>query len=276
MNTRNQNLKARMLKNPLAIAAICCLGLGTMNMAAQAQDMYDYDYDTPAERQIDRPIQDFFIGRTVQTQDAGDLQLSVGAMHQRDGDLRFSEIRTRAEYGVSDRLQLQAELPFQINDRPSNFEAQTDVSNFQVGATYSILRGDDPISLSAGMDVAIPVGDEAPMPDGRNDSRNVWKPSLMVGRDLGPTQAYGDVQAEIGEGSNAVNYNIGVVYPAGTLAPTMELNARAVENGTPEFYATPGLYYNFSERAELGLGVPIGLNDQSRQGQIMAKFNFQF
>lgn len=276
METKNVNRKSRMFKNPLAIAAACCLGLGAMSPALHAQDMYEYDFDVPAERQIDRPIEDFFIGRTVQTQEAGEMQLSAGAMHQRDGDLRFSEIRTRAEYGLTDRLQLQAELPFQVNDRPTNFEAQTDVTSLQVGATYSILRGDDPISLSAGMDVAVPIGDDEAMPDGRDDSRNIWKPSLMVARDFGPTQVHADAQAEIMDGANALNYNVGMVYPVGVVAPTLELNARAVENGSPQVYATPGLYYNFSERAEVGLGVPIGLNEQSRDGQIMAKFNFQF
>lgn len=275
MNTKNQNHKSWM-NSPLAIAAMCCFGVGVSSSALQAQDMYDYDIDTPAERQISRPIEEFFVGRTVQTQEAGQVQMSVGGMHQRDGDLRFSEIRTRAEYGLTDRLQLQAELPFQVNDQPSNFEAQTDVSNFQVGATYSLLRGDDPISLSAGMDVAVPVGNANTMPDGVNDERTTWKPSLMVGSDLGPTQLHADVQGEIGQGSNGLNYNVGLVYPAGVLAPTMELNARTTENASPQFYATPGLYYNFSERAELGVGVPIGLNEQSRDGQIMAKFNFKF
>jgi hypothetical protein len=274
MNTKKQNHK--WMSSPLAVAAMCCMGFGMTSSALQAQDMYDYDFDVPAERQISRPIEEFFIGRTVQTREAGELQMSVGGMHQRDGDLRFSEIRTSAEYGITDRLQLQAELPFQVNDQPSNFEAQTDVSNFQVGATYSLLRGDDPISLSAGMDVSVPVGNQNAMPDGMDDERTIWKPSLMVGRDLGPTQVHADVQGEIGQRSNGLNYNVGVVYPAGAIAPTMEFNARTTENASPQFYATPGLYYNFSERAELGVGVPIGLNDQSRDGQIMAKFNFKF
>jgi hypothetical protein len=280
MNTINLNNKiSKTIRKSWAIALTCCLGAGLASNAASAQDMnYNYDFDVPAERQIDRPVQELFMTQTVQTQQAGELQLSVGAMHQRDEDLRFSEVSTRAEYGLTDRLQLQAQLPFQVNDRPTNFEAQTDVSNLQVGATYSILRGDDPISLSAGMDVAVPIGDQAAMPDGRNDDQTIWKPSLMVAHDFGVTQLHADAQAELSGGSddNAINYNVGAIYDAGALAPTMELNARSMENSTPEFYATPGLFYSFSDRAQVGVGVPIGLNEQSRDGQVMAKINIRF
>lgn len=277
MNTTKLNDQiSKTIRNSCAIA-LTCLGAGLASTVASAQDMnYDYDFDVPAERQINRTVDELFMTQTVQTEQAGELQLSVGAMHQRDGDLRFSEISTRAEYGLTDRLQLQAQLPFQVNDRPSNFDAQTDVSNLQVGATYSILRGDDPISLSAAMDVAVPIGDQAAMPDGRNDDQTIWKPSLMVARDFGAAQVHADAQAEIARGDDAINYNIGAIYNAGSIAPTMELNARSMENSTPEFYATPGLFYRFSESAQVGVGVPIGLNEQSRDGQIMAKFNVRF
>jgi hypothetical protein len=276
MNTTKLNDKMKTIRNSCAIA-LTCLGAGLASNVASAQDMnYDYDFDVPAERQINRTVDELFMTQTVQTEQAGELQLSVGAMHQRDGDLRFSEISTRAEYGLTDRLQLQAQLPFQINDRPSNFDAQTDVSNLQVGATYSILRGDDPISLSAAMDVAMPIGDQAAMPDGRNDDQTIWKPSLMVARDFGAAQVHADAQAEVSRGDDAVNYNVGAIFNVGALAPTMELNARSMENSTPEFYATPGLFYSFSENAQVGVGVPIGLNEQSRDGQVMAKINVRF
>lgn len=277
MNTSKLNDKvSNIIRNTCATALACVLGAGMVS-EAKAQDMnYDYDFDVPAERQIDRPVQELFMTQTVQTQRAGEVQLSVGAMHQRDGDLRFSEISSRAEYGLTDRLQLQAQLPFQVNDRPTNFEAQTDVSNLQVGATYSILRGDDPISLSAGMDVAVPIGDQEAMPDGRNDDMTTWKPSLMVARDFGAAQVHADAQAEINAGADALNYNVGAIFDAGVFSPIVELNARSVEDSRPEFYATPGLFYSFSERAQVGVGVPIGLNEQSRDGQIMAKFNLQF
>lgn len=277
MNTSKLNNKvSKIVRNTCATALACVLGAGMVN-EAKAQDMnYNYDFDVPAERQIDRPVQELFMTQTVQTQRAGELQLSVGAMHQRDEDLRFSEISSRAEYGVTDRLQLQAQLPFQVNDRPTNFEAQTDVSNLQVGATYSLLRGDDPISLSAGMDVAVPIGDQAAMPDGRNDDQTIWKPSLMAAHDFGAAQVHADAQAELSGGADAINYNLGAIFKAGVLNPVLELNARSVEDSKSEFYVTPGLFYSFSESAQVGVGVPIGLNEQSRDGQIMAKFNLQF
>lgn len=281
MKTMKMNRKPSGLLRKVAFALACTLALP---MAAQAQYMEDgyYGADLDNAPQITRPVDQLFMGRTVHTQEQGTAEISLGVSHERMGsnmsDRRFNEVKARAEVGVTDRLQLQAELPYQIDDRPGTFDAQENVGNIEVGAMYSLLRGDDPISLSAGLDVAIPVGRQASLPssDMRSSDMTVWKPNMIVARDFGPVQVHTNLEAQLSEETRGFNYDIGTVYSTGSpIAPSLELNARTMESATPQFYATPGLTYSFSDRAKVGLGVPIGLNDQSADAAVVGQFSLQ-
>jgi hypothetical protein len=269
---------SRLLRNAGLMAIVCALGFPAIGSAQMADSDYRYDLDNAP--QISRSIQTFMMGRTVQTRNQGELQMSLGASHERMGESagsqRFSEISARAEFGLTDRLQ----LPYQIDDRQGSYSAQTNFGNAEVGATYSLLRGDDPISLSAAMDVQVPVGHQASLPASDNTLRTsdqtIWKPALIVAKDFGPTQVHTDLQAELGAGpsNRALNYNVGAVVPLGKFAPTMEFTGRTMDNRAPQFYATPGVSYSLSDRAQIGVGVPIGLNSQSTNSAVMAKFSF--
>lgn len=285
MKTINRTRKpSSLLKSVGTLALLCSIGLplGISSVHAQAlngSDSYSYDLDNAP--QIGGSNYEFFLGQSVQTQPQGSLQMIVGGSHERgsesQGSTRFSELKARAEYGVTDRLQLQAEVPYQIDDRPGSYTSQDNVGNVQVGATYSLLRADDPISMSAGMDVQIPVGHQAALNqmDVRASDQTIYKPQLIVGRDFGPTQIHANAQAELGSGVRGLDYNIGAVLPVGRVAPSLEMNARTMDQQQPQFYATPGLSYAFSDRAQVGVGVPLGLNDQSTSASVMAKFSFQ-
>lgn len=260
---------------PWALAIMCCVGLASN---ASAQGVYqDYDFDVPAESQMSRPVDEFLMGKTVQTQSEGSLQMSISGSHERQGEVsRFNQIRARAEYGITDRLEGQLSLPLQISDQPGSYNAQTDIGDIEVGAMYSILRGDDPISLSAGVAAEIPIGEQMNEQDIANRDEVMWKPSLVVGKDLGAMQVHANLEGELGGNVQGLNYDVGTIFPIGAIAPTLEFNARTTESASPELYLTPGVFYNFSNRAELGLGAGVGLNEQSDDVRVMAKFNFQF
>jgi len=281
MKTTKMNSKpSRLLQSACAFAVACMLGLP---LAANAQYMEDEYYGSDLDAgQISRHVDQLPMGRTVQTQEQGATEISIGASHERSGvdqgSQRFSEIKARAEVGITDRLQLEAELPYQVDDRPgSSFQAQENFGNVLIGGTYSLMRDNDPVSMSAGVDVQIPVGHQAALPsnDLRASDQTIWKPSLIVGRDFGPVQVHTNMQAELGTGVRGFNYDISTVVPVGRVAPSLELNARTLESATPQFYATPGLTYSFSDRTKLGVGVPIGLNNQSTEAAVVGRLSVQ-
>jgi len=282
MKTTKMNRKpSRLIRSASALAAACMLCLPIASQAQYMEDEY-YGADLDNAPQMTRWVEQLPMGRTVQTQRAGETEITVGASHERSsveaGSQRFSEIKARAEVGVTDRLQLQAELPYQVDDRPgSTFNAQENVGNVTVGGMYSLLRADDPISMSAGLDVQIPVGHQASIPsrDMRSSDVTVWKPSLIVGRDFGPVQMHTNLQAAVSTQDRGFNYDISGVMPIGRVAPSLELNGRTIESAAPQFYATPGLTYSFSDRAQVGVGTPIGLNDQSTEFGVVGRFSLQ-
>lgn len=260
-----------------AMAAICCLGISALGTSAFAQgydDTYSYDYTTV---KLDRPIQRMLVTSTAQTEDQGQALVSVGANYLHSGDMRLTQIRGRAEYGITDHLQAQAEFPMSIVDHPGGYIAQAAGDNIQVGAMYSMVPGGSaPIALSAGMDVQFPTGS----PNSPNYQNTVvYKPGLMAAHDLGPTQIQANAQAEFpasGGGSNALNYNVGAILPLGVVAPTVELNGRSTQTSRNELYVTPGAFYRFSDKIEAGVGVPIGISDQAQSTRVLAKLNVKF
>jgi len=264
--TKNTPRSSRLFRSSLAIAAIC-LGLHLNNATAPAQ--------TITNEPLDRPVEELFIGQTAYTQPQGSTQMILSGSQARTGDLRNTNVIGRAEYGVTDHLQLQAELPFDITDRSSNFTAQTGVSRAQVGAMYSFMDRRDPVAISAGVDVEVPLGSSSDVTGDRPSQGPTYKPSLIVAGGTGITTVHASAQGELGQPSKAVNYSVGSMFNLGSWVPTMELNSRAQENIRPEFYATPGLTYKFSDRAQIGAGAAIGLNDQSQDVKAVAKFSLQ-
>lgn len=292
METKNSDRKPSRLHRNLSLALSCCAGLSltvgsaiaqqAMSLDEMPSSQYDDGYgqtssiQSMSSSQISRPVDQLFTGQTVYSEEKGNLQLSLSGAHERDGSQRFNEVTARAEYGVTDRLQFQAELPYQVADRTGSFSADKNVGNVEVGALYSIMRGSAPISLSAAMDVQIPVGHQSAISDNRGSSETLLKPSIIAAKDFSGTQVHSSIQAELGGADRALNYNVGAVRQFGSWSPTVEMAAQTMDNRAPEFYATPGVYYNFSNRAELGVGAPIGLNAPAEDAQIMAKFNFRF
>jgi len=252
----------------LTMAMISCAGILTATSVAPAQRIN-------MSENVSRPAEELVIGQTSYTQPEGTTQLILSASQDRTNDSRSSTVSMRGEYGVTDRLQLQGELPVDIMDRSSSsFSAQSGITRAQVGAKYGITTTHDPVALSAAMDIEFPFG-SSDVNGERPSAGPTYKPALMLSTGSGPVTAHADAQAELGQPSRALNYNAGTQFSLGSWVPSVEVNARAMENSAPEVYATPGVTYKFSDRAQLGAGAAIGLNDQSESVKLMAKFSMQ-
>jgi len=263
----NTAKSARLLRSPWALALACAVGMQISTSAAKAQVLIDSD--------VDRPAEELMVGQTVYTQPEGATQMILSGSQDRDGDLRQSHVSARAEFGVTDRLQVQAEVPFDITDRSTNFAAQSGISRIAAGAKYLVTAPRSPIALAAGMDVEVPLAKATDVTGDRPAAGPTYKPSLILAAGAGPVTVHTSAQAELGQPSRALNASIGSQYALGNWVPSFELNSKAVENTNPQFYATPGLTYKISDRAQLGVGAAVGLNDQSSPVNLMAKFSMQ-
>jgi len=266
MKVKNRTRRPLGLIRGIYAVALICIGLqfNIRTASAQLVEMGDG---------VSRPAEELFVGQTVYTQPQGGTQMILSGSQIRTGDLRDSRVSARVEYGLTDRLQLQAELPVDISDRSSGFTAQTGVSRIEGGATYRMTSIESPVALAAGMNIEAPLAKSTDVTGDRPAAGPIFKPSLIMATGSGPVTVHGSTQAELGQPTRALNYSIGSQYDLGSWVPSLEVNSRAVENAHPQFYATPGVTYKFSEKTQLGVGAAIGLNDQSNAVQVIGKFS---
>jgi len=267
MNAGNSNGSSNSMFKPMAAALMCALGLGLSSTASHAQGMFDEPALT-----TDPPVESLFQGQTTYTRDQGEARMEIGASHQRSGEIRNNEIVGRTEYGITDRLQAQVSLPLEIADQSGGFSASTGMSRVEVGAKYSVLPSSSPMALSAGVDVDVPLASKD-VTGSRPSAGPTFKPSIAAGGGSDRAQVQASIQGELGQPNRGLNASVGGMYSLGSVVPTMEFSSRATENETPEFYATPGVTYKFSDRTQLGVGAGIGLNDKSDDVQVMAKLS---
>jgi len=263
MNAGKSTRSSARLYSPLAVALMCALGLNLGSSSAQAQSI-----DEP----VTGPVESLFQGQTTYSRQQGDVRMEISGSHQRDGEIRNNEIVGRAEYGITNRLQAQVSLPLDIADRSGTVAAQTGMSRVEVGAKYSVMPTSSPVSLSAGMDVAVPLGSQDVMGT-RPSAGPTFKPMIAAGVGSNDLQVQASLQGELGQPSRGLNSTVAGMYSLGAITPSLELSSMASESAKPEFYATPGVTYKFSDRTQVGLGAAIGLNDQSQDLQVMGKLS---
>jgi len=224
--------------------------------------------------ELGRPVEHLFTTQQTYTESQGDLEMSIGASHDRDNTSRNTSVSSRVEYGITDKLQAQISLPLDITDNSQGMTAQKGVSRIEAGATYSIIGDNSPVALSVGGDIEVPLSKQNDVAGARPEAGPLFKPSLMIGGGGESVTVQSSVQGEFGAPDRALNYSVGSTWALGAVTPSLELSSRAQENSHPEFYVTPGVSYSISDAAQIGVGAGIGLNEQSDDVRLMARFTY--
>lgn len=290
-----------MLRTPFALALACAVGFGIATEIASAQTTagtrrggtsgggstagtsgegsgtwYGVEERRYLPSELDKPIEEFFLGQTAYTQPQNSFQVTVGGgVDVSDGGMDLTGMMARGEYGITNNFEVHATLPVTLSQQSTTTgtagesSLEPTFSRVELGAAYALMPMNDPIALTAALDVDVPIADNLA------DDAVIIKPAIIGAYDFGPTELHADVQAELNGAARGLNIDAGIAHSLGEFVPTLEFNSRATEGAHPQMYATPGLYYNFSNRTELGVGVPIGLNDIS-ETSIMAKFSMAF
>jgi hypothetical protein len=280
-----------------AFALVCAVGVGITSEIASAQatagtrrgggsggstagtsgtesgTWYGVEERRYLPSELDKPIEEFFLGQTAYTQPQGSFQATIGgAIDMRDDGMQMTGLLARGEYGITNNFEVHAAVPVTMSQTTTTAGSSPSLDpsfeRVEFGASYAITSMNNPIALTGAVDVDVPLASAA-------SDAVIIKPALIGAYDFGATELHADVQAELNGAAQGLNFDAGIAHSLGEFVPTLEYNVRATEGARPQMYATPGLYYNFSNRTELGVGVPIGLNDISETG-IMAKLSFAF
>jgi hypothetical protein len=208
-------------------------------------------------------VQEFFMSEAVRCQEKGEFQLTFStSTRQRVGRTTGLQV----EYGLTDTLQLNLELPG-TNFRSDYAPAHRQWSSVNAGFLYSFRRNEHPFALSAAMMFEFPV---------QPNERLSYEPGILFAKIFRKIQVHASLFSEIAETKPSLDYNIASVYSIKhRWFPTFEFNGR--RRGTENvFYLTPGLYRHHGERVEIGAGVPIALGGVAAPFGVVAKMNWEF
>ena len=207
-------------------------------------------------------VQEFFLSDAVRIQEKGELQITLG-VESRHGS--GTNAFMKSEFGLTDRLQLSAELPYEQGDA----EIAASSPNWsmpKVGLQYQIIHGQVPFSLTAGIGVELPLG----------SSREIeWEPSIIAARAFGKLQVHVGLSTDFQAARPSFESNLASVYSVDRRwFPTLELTAKQV-HGNVALYLTPGLYRHVQHRLEFGVGVPLGIAGAASALGIVTKVNWE-
>jgi hypothetical protein len=207
-------------------------------------------------------IEEFFLSDAVRNQDKGELQFSFGVDSRQKMGTTTS---LKTEYGITRRLQLNAELPYGVTEEERS-ESTSRWSTASLGFQYQIIRSDFPFALSAGMAVGVPVSSTGEVE---------YQPMILAAKAFRRAQLHASFVADIEEEESAFQYNLGFVYAIQRhWFPTLEFNGRYLHDKNA-FYLTPGLYRRFEHRFECGIGVPLGVSGGAGAVGIVGKLSWE-
>ena len=227
----------------MATLTVIRIGLVWLAFAGPSRALADDD------QQLAQPIQEFFIANSVHPQDRGEWQTTLTVdFAKRHGS--SAHVSGQVEYGVTDRLQVQATYPYQVfTDEPGEHRG---FGKLGLGVGYTLLSTTDPFALSTALELDLPTG--------HSGEAISIDPSITAAKTFGPIQVHVGLQGELSRSERQLFYNVAAVYSLHPFYPTCELNGATGGGGDGHtLYATPGLYRRIAEHTEIGLGVPFGI-----------------
>ncbi|MBN9682539.1 MULTISPECIES: hypothetical protein [unclassified Corallococcus] len=195
-------------------------------------------------------VQEFFLGDGAPPQQRGQVELGTGLEWTRQDDETRFELPVRAEYGLSDRVQLEAKVALTTPEDPRGLD--TAEAGIGLALINDSRRG---FTLSVGMDL------EATR-DIRDDRfRPGFEPYLLAYQDVGPVGFNLQLKAEELPGVRGLgselhpDFAAGAVLALGPLRPMVEAGWRD-EDGTSTLLLSPGLLARPLKSLEFGVAVP--------------------
>jgi Putative MetA-pathway of phenol degradation len=240
-------------------------------MLASAGLCFAQTREAEHEEKPEQLINELFVGENVYVQDRGEWVGVVAGSFAKGSDEKEWELEGEVKYGLTDRFQLSGEVPLVYVD-PDGEDSHFGVGDLTLAANYNIFQQDT---------WAVAIRNAFILPTGAS-SRDlgggefVWEPSLLAYARVGRGEIYGGVGEDFGDDADHLIYTAAAVWP---LCPrtvgVLELDG-TTGGGEDTLYFVPGTYVHFGEKTQLGVGVPIGLTDDSDDWGVILKFIHEF
>ncbi len=262
----------------------------TIAAAARADD----DDDRGSTNRVRRPIEELFKTDVVFPEEKGEFEVELASIFQNHSGVNTWTLPISAEYGVTDRLQFEAEWNSIIQHYRRNQSTMRGLGDVEMGAQYSFLNIDGSnFHIAPRFSLNVPTGNvNRDMSDGFLE----YEPAIVLARDV-PQWHKTQFFTELGSGwvqrinrpkdsddaepsAHELDWNAGAFVLFNHCAATLEYNlANSTWNhhGTEnEMYITPGFLYRPIGHLEIGLGIPVGLNNHSDNFEIISHIVWEF
>ena len=225
-----------------------------------------HDHDS----KIGTSFTELFVADKIYVQDKGEWYFVLEAVYAKASDEKEYELAFEAIYGLTDNIQLSAEIPWVFID-PDDGDNENGVGDLTLAINWNFIQEQD-YAVGVSGTVALPTGDED---DGVGSGQFRYAPALLGALRAGPVELYGSIGGEFGDNHDDIfTYSITAAYPIDDWIPLIELTGES-NRDADVLYATPGIYWMGVEGLEFGLGVPIGLTDDSDDYAVVFKFVFE-
>jgi hypothetical protein len=229
--------------NPLSekksVKFILCLAASLFSFAACVAQ---------SDPEMEEFLEEFFNSETVFSQEKKEFQFTVKPQFARS-EMRKLTIPLSIEYGITDRLQVEIEVPYVISS-VSKKRSVRGVGNAQIGILYNIMNTNRVVSLSVGVEKSLHTSGKY---IDAYEEEPTWEAFTVLARQFGIAQVHTNVAAELSDGEMAFHYAMATVFNLGRYKATFEVNSE--KNEKRIFYYTPGLLMSLPNGIEMGMSV---------------------
>ena len=211
----------------------------------------------------------------LQEQDA--LQVTAGAQYFRFPDHKETTLDAQLEYGLTDRWQMEAEIPYTFL-KPDGESSVNGIGDVEISTEYGVFDfRKRPFSLDVGFGLGLPTGDRGKE---LGEGRLVAEPFVAAGQWFGPVNA----QLNLGwrravtnggtEPKNEYEYNVAFIYPIHHWYLVIEGDGETTARVT-RYYVTPEVIWRLDERLFFLLAVPLGVTPEAADYGVVASVTLE-
>jgi hypothetical protein len=211
--------------------------------------------------------------------DRDELYVAPAIQFFRLPDQKRLTVGSEFAYGLTDRLQLDAQVPYVFVDPDTRDHAANGIGDLSVGARFALLDyRERPFGLDLGVGLELPTGDQSnDLGEGRVSSDLSFTASMW----LGPLDAQlnaGWHRALEGSGDqpeNEAEYNVALIYPIRDWFLVLEGNGESDREDT-KYYVTPELIWKTTRAFELRVAAPYPVTRAAGDFAVIAGFTVEF
>jgi hypothetical protein len=233
----------------------------------------DNDDDHADAGTLSQTVHELFLTESVFPSEQGEYQPFVGADYQRHSRDSWSTLLTVGlEYGITDRLQFSASIPWAVTHDEG--ESGADAGDLGVELFYNLIPTSEPVALSFAAGIALPAGNEH---RGFGEGEQELELAIILAGRAADVQWQFNFGGEWTDNESELVYSVAVLplQSHWTIVPTLELSGAETDEGG-ELYATPGLHWRPAENAGWGFGVPVGLSGDVERLRVMMYYTIEF